>query len=306
MGSTTVSVPGPSAEERSLQAQQAALLKQQSQIIAGQQEQQQVLLPFFAQQAGIQLQYDNNGKITGASKINDPLELQSKEIQGKLNQRTLDALAGNLPVDPALERDLATKEQTLRERLQAQYGPGYESSTPAIQTLDQFFQSSESLRYGARTGQLTLAEQLGLARTESNMATEAQNLNIFRGFGVSDPLSIASATGSNAQGYGQAQVPFIQQRQMQLQASMANSQNQMQMMSGFGQLAGMALGAVFPMSDARLKSDLEWISDGPVPIFAYTIFGERHIGVMAQDLIKVRPDLVGEFAGYMTVNYKGL
>lgn len=306
MGSTTVSVPGPSDEEKALQAAQAQLLKQQSSIISSQVEQQKALFPFFAEQAGYKLKYDDKGAITGAEKINDPLEQQSKDIQSLFNQRTLDALGGKLPVDPALERELATKEQTLRDALFQKLGPGYETSTPGIQTLDEFFKSAEGLRYGARTGQLTLSEQLGLARTESNLGAQGQNLNIFRGFGISDPITFAQATGSNAQGYGQAQIPFIQQRQMQLQASIANAQNQMSMMSGFGQLAGTVLGAVFPMSDQRLKTAVELVSNWLIPIYAFTIAGVRRLGVMAQDMARVRPELVGQLAGYMTVNYRGI
>lgn len=306
MGSTNVSVPGPTAEERALQAQQASLLKQQGEIISSQVSQQKALLPFFAEQAGIKLQYNDKGDVIGATHIDDPLEAQNKQIQGLFNQRTLDALGGKLPVDPALEQELSTKEQTLRDHLQQQFGPGYETSTPGIQTLNEFFKSAEGLRYGARTGQMTLAEQLGLARGEQGMATQGQNINIFRGFGISDPVAFAQASGQTASGYGQAQVPFIQQRQMQLQASMANAQNQMQMMSGFGQLAGSLFGGVFGMSDARLKSAIELVSQWKVPIYTFTIEGVRRLGVMAQDVIRKWPWLVGSLNGYMTVNYKGL
>lgn len=242
-----VNVPQPSAEERELQRQQAALLAQQQQITQQAYQQQQTLLPFFAEQAGIELQFDESGKIIGATKVDDPLAAQNKEIQGLLNERSLKALRGELPVDPVLERELASQEQTLRERLTSQLGTGYETSSPGIETLDKFFQTAEGLRSTARRGELTLAEQLGLARTESDRAGTAMNLNILRGGAIADPLSFAQASGINAQGYGQAQIPFIQHRQMQLQANMQNAQNTMGLFGGIGQLAGLALGSIFPV-----------------------------------------------------------
>lgn len=240
-----VEAPKPSAEEKALQAQQAALLKQQAAIINKGYQQQQKMMPFFAKQAGFTLKYDKKGNIIGADPIVDPLAEQNKEIQAKLNQRTLDALNGNLPVDPALERDLQKQETTLRERLGSQFGPGYETSTPGSDTLGEFFKTSEGLRSAARTGQLTLSEQLGLSRSEADRAGQAQSLNIMRGSTIGDPLSFATGNAQAAQGFGQAQVPYIQQRQMELNASVQNAQNSMSIFGGIGNILGMGFGALF-------------------------------------------------------------
>lgn len=237
-----VNVPAASAEEKALMAEQTALLRQQSQIMTSQLEQQKTLLPFFAKEAGVDLQFDEDGNITGATKIKTELDLQNEEIQGKFNERTLAALGGTLPVDPALEASLETAEQTLREKLQNQFGPGYETSTPAIQTLEEFRKSSEQLRYGARTGQLTLAEQLGLARREMSGSEQGQDLNIFRGSAIGDPAMISGGIGNVAAGYQNPISTYANNRSQQFQANMFNAQQQSQMLGGFGKLAGMLFG----------------------------------------------------------------
>jgi hypothetical protein len=77
------------------------------------------------------------------------------------------------------------------------------------------------------------------------------------------------------------------------------------MMGGLGQIAGAA--AMF--SDRRLKSNIERIGTHPrgVGIYSYDIFGERQVGVMAQELQEVAPELVIKHpSGYLMVNYGGL
>ena len=77
------------------------------------------------------------------------------------------------------------------------------------------------------------------------------------------------------------------------------------MLGGLGQIAGAA--AMF--SDRRLKSNIERIGTHPrgVGIYSYDIFGERQVGVMAQELQEVAPELVIKHpSGYLMVNYGGL
>jgi len=82
--------------------------------------------------------------------------------------------------------------------------------------------------------------------------------------------------------------------------------------AGFNNLLGSAaqLGsAAFMFSDRRLKSNVVKVGEHPigVGVYEYTMFGQRQVGVMAQEVQKVRPDLVKRHAnGYLTVNYGGL
>lgn len=303
MGGST-KVPGPSAEERELQKNQAELLALQRQMIEQQNAQNAILLPFLAEQEGFDVTTNETGNITSISKRPDALADKRRQLEEGLTQRSLDALAGNLPVDPALEQNLTQQENELRERLATQFGPGYETSTPAIETLGDFFRNSEVLREGARTGQLTLAEQLGLAREQQNDFSRGASQDVLRQTSIGDPLTFAGAFGQVARGFGQAQQPYIQQRQMQAQAS---AQNNASRMSLFGAGLG-AIGAFF--SDEDVKGDKVLISytKHGLPIYEYTRkdTGERMLGIMAQDAEEMFPGAIYERNGYMVVQYKDL
>lgn len=297
-------VPQPSAEERALQAEQANLLRLQQEMIEEQRAQNRILLPFLAEQEGFDVQVDENGNITGISRRPDPIEDQNKEIARLMNERSLAALRGELPVDPALERSLESEEESLRNRLIAQFGPGYETSSPGIETLGEFFSTAEGLREGARTGQLTLAEQLGLTRQQQNIFARQSGQDVLRTSAVGDPLAFAGAFGQVAKGFGQAQIPYIQQRQLQAQVAMSNS-------NSMNALIGAGIGAVGSMlSDEDIKGDLIQISETShgIPIYAYTRTdtGEQMIGVLAKDVEEVMPGLVYDRGGYKTVQYREL
>lgn len=244
MSAPRVQVPGMSREEKALMSEQTALLRQQSQIVTSQMAQQKALLPFFAQQAGLELDFNDAGEIIGAHEADDPLRDQDRLIRQKFNERSLAALEGNLPVDPALEAGLEEQEMTLRERLHQQLGPGWENSTPGIEALEKFRSTAEQLRFGARTGMLTLAEQLGFARGEMGMAGQAQGLGIFRQSAIGDPMAAFTGSGQVAAGFQGPISNFQRQRSMQFQGNMFNAQSQTSNMAGWGQLAGTLFGAV--------------------------------------------------------------
>ena len=281
MGSK-VSAPKPSAEERELQKQQAEMLSLQQEIIRQQQAQNQILLPFLAEQEGFDIELDEAGNIKNISKRHDPDDDKRKEIESALLDRSLKALKGELPVDPALEEGIGDQERALRERLAAQFGPGYETSSTGVETLGEFFRTSEILRHGARTDALTLSEQLGLMRDQQDTFDRHSSMDVLRQSAVGDPMTFAGAFGQIAKGYGQAQVPFIQQRQMQMQASIANAQNKASM---FG--AGIGLvGAMF--SDERLKTNLVVIGEVELRprsvTAAHLSHCGEHLGLQHQDL----------------------
>lgn len=311
MGSKT-KVPAPSAEEKALQKNQADLLALQTDILRQQRAQQAVLIPFLAEQEGFQVETDSNGNITKISKTPSELDNMKKDLETKLTQRSLDALAGNLPVDPGLERDLGKQEQTLREKLSGQLGPGYETSSPGIESLNKQAESADVLRAGARTAQLTLAEQLGITREQQNQFSQQSSQDILRQSTMGDPLALAGAFGQTAGGYGQAQAPYIAQRQLQTQASASNSSSFASILGAgigaAGSIFGSAGGSAFLFSDERLKGDAIIISVRPdgIPVYEYDMDGERRIGVFASDVEAVLPWAVGERMGYKTVNYEAL
>lgn len=380
MGSTKVSAPKPSKEENALRVEQTNLLRMQQQILTSQQQQNSALMPIFAEQMGLSLQYDGSGNVVGASQtaeaakmeglqtqlmektlnqllhpesdpmygkqmslldmqltqlqeeLTGPQAIQNKEIQKLLGERTLKALKGELEIDPALERDLKGQEQTLKERLQQQLGPGFETSSAGIEAMQKYREGADVLRYQARRGELTLSEQLSMARTGADIAQgglalggasaklpgadplssggfafgvgqgTAQNQATLRQV-LASPLGIAGGYGQVASGFQMPIGQLMNDRQMKMDASLANAQNNA---SGLGALGGV-FGAILGMSDRRLKSNVEVIGEwNGIPICAYDIFGVRKIGVMAQDLLAIRPDLVSEFGGWLRVDYGGL
>lgn len=303
MGSK-VSAPKPTAEERALQAAQKEMIDLQKTILLQQQEQNKLLLPFLADQEGYEVRMDSNGNIKSIHKKYDPLEEQSREIQSLLQERSLKALKGELPVDPGLERDLASQKEELKNRLASQFGPGYATASPAIEALQRYDEGANILREGARSGQLTLAEQLGITREQESIFKRQSSQDVLRQSAIGDPLTFAGGFGQVANNYLRAQQPYIENRKMQLQASVTNAQTSASM---FG--AGIGLvGALF--SDADMKGDLVEISKHStgIPIYLYTRkdTGEEMIGVLAQDVLKVKPWAVGIKDGYLVVDYREL
>lgn len=265
--------------------------------------------------------------------LNGPQAKQNAQIQKLLGERTLKALRGELAIDPALERDIKTQGQTLKDRLRGQLGAGFETSSAGIEAMQKFEEGATSLRHQARRGELTLAEQLGLARQGADFALGGASLGASQArlpgaeplssggfaFGIgqgglqnqgtlrqvlASPLGIAGGLGQVAQGFQMPIGSFMQDRQMQLDANIQNSQNSM---AGLGAI-GSVFGAILGMSDRRLKSNIELVGEWKegVPIYAYDLFGVRRLGVMAQDLLGVLPSAVERWRGWLLVNYGAL
>lgn len=244
MGGSAPQVPGPSATEVALQEQQRSTLALQQSIIEKQMKEQELVAPILYKQAGVEPQYDEQGNLTGFKETVDPLKDQQKSLQKQFYDRTQLALEGKLPTDPGLTTSLDEQETQLREQLRKQLGPGYETSTPGIQALAKFNQNKQNVLEGARRGDLTMAEQLGLAQTSSNVGQQAQNFGQIMGVGQSQ-LSGAGQLGQVASGYGSAANSLMSDRLATYQGQMTSYQNQQksfgQMFSGLGQLGGMAL-----------------------------------------------------------------
>lgn len=73
------------------------------------------------------------------------------------------------------------------------------------------------------------------------------------------------------------------------------------------QIAGLGLGVAGLFSDRRVKDDIKRVgkTDDGLPIYTFKYKGDdtTHMGLMAQDVEKKRPDAVGEVDGIKTVNY---
>ena len=145
------------------------------------------------------------------------------------------AYAGELPVSPALEQELNNQYKQLSEALSQRLGPGWMETTAGQQAMSTFMQKANLVREEARRGEITG----GTSSTLSNLTYMGGS----REAKASGAYAFPSRTSGLFGGYGQAMQPYQTQRQMQLQASMANAQSQSGLLGGLGQLAGAGIQA---------------------------------------------------------------
>ena len=142
--------------ENELRIQQQTLTYQETAL--RQYQEQQKMQPLLYEQAGVKPIYDEAGNITSFGLTEEGQKRQDYESQ--LLDRQRKALAGELPVDPTLERTLQEGETQLRAQLQAQLGTGYETSTPGIQALAEFSRRAAEARSNVAHGQLVSGQNL--------------------------------------------------------------------------------------------------------------------------------------------------
>lgn len=245
-GGTEVNYPAPTQEERDLQRQQAEFIQQQRELLAEQSEMQEQLAPLLYEAAGLTPQIDSSGKITGFTRTPDPNAEQRQELETAFLERSLAAVKGELPVNPALIRDLDDQEKLLRERLRKQLGPGFENSTPGIQALSEFNERRNLILDASRRGDLTLSESLSLARSNEEQAFVQNFLSRAAGIQNQPLANVAAGSGTNA-GVNALLSSFANQREGRFRAELANAQLAQQrdtsfgkLFGGIGQLAGLA------------------------------------------------------------------
>jgi hypothetical protein len=234
---------------------------EQTQGLLEQQRLSKLLQPFQFKAMGVTPQYDEAGKITGFIESTDPLDVQGREIARLQQERSLAALRGELPVDPALYQELGQQQELIEETLRRQLGPGYTTSTPGSETLMDFAQRRSMVLDAARRGDLTLAEQLSLARGSSNQQTEfaRQALRAGVGAGAQEPNTGAyqqALMTLGGRGFGNAaQLGSLfssineplgqlgQWRGQQFQAAVSKAQAKAAEMESYGKIGGSVAGA---------------------------------------------------------------
>jgi hypothetical protein len=153
--------------------------------------------------------------------------------------------------------------------------------------------------------------QQGISELLAQRQTPLNEINaLMSGSQVNNPFSMPGASqNSNIApapvfGATQAQGAWDQNAFAQKMGSYNN------MMSGLFSLGGSAaMGAGMMKSDIRLKSNIVKIGDHPlgIGIYEYDMDGKRDVGVMAQDVLKVKPEAVLVHpSGYYMVNYGAL
>lgn len=220
-----VNVPGPSAAEQELQNLQLQELKKQSAM-------QEEFMPFYLESMGYGR--DESGALYR-------LEPEKDELTQAYYDRQLQALKGELPVSPAMEKELTDQKTKTIEALNQRLGSNWNTTTAGIQAMSEFDKRAELLREEARRGQISTGEGL----LESRMGflsdlSQRETANI-------------GGTGSyfmNPSYFQAALQPYQNQRAMQLQANGINAQNSAGMTSGLMSLGGTALGLGAAMGTA--------------------------------------------------------
>lgn len=159
----------------------------------------------------------------------------------------------------------------------------------------------------ANFGNTLRAQQIAEEAQRRGMSLNEMNA-LISGQQVQTPQMPQFMGGSNAQqapnllGAAQATGNYNMNAWQQEQAANAG------LWGGLGQAAGTAA-MMFAMSDARLKRNVIKLSEHAkgFGIYVYEIFNRREVGVMAQEVMQVAPELVAVHpSGYLMVNYGGL
>lgn len=152
--------------------QQLALQAQQGGYNLEQQRLQELLRPELFREMGFTPTLDAEGKITGLERTAGEWGERGQEIQRLQEERSLAALRGELPTDPALLRDLERREALTREDLRRQLGTGYATGTAGSEALGRMNEASAMTLDAARRADLTMAETLALNRQQGNLTQD--------------------------------------------------------------------------------------------------------------------------------------
>lgn len=253
------------------------------------------------------------------------LTTRGQTTYGETANALLDGVRGRLSqpvnVDWAAERDralaaqmgrinptIAQAEEGLRQRLlNSGLTPGSEGWEREFRTFQQGRNDAllaADLQAGNTVGQ-AISQQAALRAMPLNEVSA-----LLSGSQVGMPQA------QPAQPVGVAPVDVMgaanQQYQGQLAAWQAAQQRQQGAMGGLFGLAGTLGGAAIRsglISDARLKDNIRRIgtADNGLPIYSFRYRGEdvTHVGLMAQDVLRVRPDAVLTMpSGFMAVDYE--
>ena len=89
-GGPTINVPGPSEEERALDARRVELLETQTDILSRQLREQQLLAPFLFSRAGLIPQLNEAGEIIGFEEDPDSIFARQQELSGLFFEQELE------------------------------------------------------------------------------------------------------------------------------------------------------------------------------------------------------------------------
>ena len=195
-------------------------------------------------------------------------------------------------------------QQAQNAAIAQNYGQGATSAGLYNQAQNQKYnQGLQAAQFGNNAAQQALAQQLQLRNQPLNeinalMSGSQIQMPSFQGYQSANVAAAPVFQGAQA-GAQQAQDTYGQQM------AAYNAK-----MGALGAIGGAGLGMFsFGKSDIRLKSNIVRIGEHPlgIGIYEYDIDGHRDVGVMAQEVLTVKPEAVAMHEdGYLMVNYGAL
>lgn len=211
-GSTKVQAPQPSAQERALQAEQLKILQTQ-------QAESDEMRPYVLKGMGLtqgeggELRYMTEDERTAGM---SELERGQYDLTKMSQERQAQAYAGELPISPALEKELSSQQSQMSEALSQRLGPNWMLTTPGQQAWSAFNQKADLVREESRRGAISAEGGLLLSNLGYLGNVEGQQTQMAGQF--------PGRTSGMFGGYGVLQQPYQEQRGMQLQADMYSAQ----------------------------------------------------------------------------------
>lgn len=287
--------PSPTQEERALQAKQLELLESSE-------AREALWEPTVMGEMGYRITTDPETGEQSLTKIPEEELLAGMSEQDRLaydisklaSERELAALKGDLPVDPALEREILENRQELGERMYRQLGSGWETSTPGIQATAEHTQRAAELRDAMRRGEMTTSE--ALAQSRLGQLEEERNLLLSQSQQQSQsPLTLSSA-------YETPKSWHQQNRAGEFQGKLANLEAKKAMMSGISSGFGSAMSCCFNFLEAEgdIAEDVRKLRDAFYPGGSDVA---RGYSIMARNLVptmRINPEMKQWVRTHMT------
>lgn len=260
---------------------------------------------------GLQTQLANQGFQMGSEGFNralgDLMGVQSKERFNALD------MAGN-EAQRMYNMGLGARQQGFTEALQggnftnSALGQAGNMDINRMQAMNQA--TGQAFNFGNQyADQMARQRQQAISEEQLRRAMPLNEMNaLLTGQQVGMPQMPSFVAG------GRAETPDLMgamDKQYQASLAQSNAKNA-GMDSMLGSMAGLAGQAMpFMFSDRRLKTDIRRVGEVQpgIGMYEYRFCGstDRHVGVIAQEVAQVRPDLVREHAsGFLQVNYGGL
>ena len=223
----------------------------------------------------------------------DTSVLPSRSINA--GQTAQDAILSRL--EPQITKD----RETLRTQLVNQGIRGGEAYDDANRIQGQ---KENDLRIAAALQGIQTGDQSRQQAIQEQSFLRSEPLNMLNAVRSASPVGLPQFqgySGSNAQA-----APIMQATQAQGQAQQGLYNSQVgQQNALMGTLGSLGAAGLYAFSDARLKSNIIRIGTHRcgLPLYRYDIFGQPEVGVLAQEVLTVRPDAVAEVGGYLAVDY---